>query len=131
MTTLCLDVALENACSRDLHDWIGGSWALLFSNPEDFDPQASEKTQWLEDLRQQFDTRAVRALAVKRDGQPESSWIEELQLDRQLIRLREPPFAAADAVSFAARALRGELLTLKSRFVLLVDGAHRRPGGGR
>jgi alkyl hydroperoxide reductase subunit AhpC len=128
MTTLCLDLALEDSCGQDFHKWLGGAWALLFSNPEDFQPQGREGKHWLPRIRQAFNVRAARALAVKRDGPPESTWLDELHLDRQLLRLREPPFAAADQVSFAARVLRGELLTLASRFVLIVDGSLKRRG---
>lgn len=126
MTTLCLDRALERSSARDLHEWLGGAWGLLFSNPEDFQPQAREAAHWLSGVRQAFSVRAVRAVAVKRDGPPESSWIDELQFDWQLVRLREPPFVAADQVSFGARALRGELLTLESRFVLCIDSSLKR-----
>jgi alkyl hydroperoxide reductase subunit AhpC len=128
MTTLCLDLAFENSSGRDLHEWLGGAWALLFSNPEDFQPQGREKGRWLNGLRQEFRARALHAVAVKRDGPPQLSWIDELHFDRQPVRLREPSFVAADEVSFAARALRGELLTLQSRFVLFIDGALKRRG---
>ena len=40
----------------------------------------------------------------------------------------EPPFAAADVVSFGARRLRGEVLTLGPGFVLIVDGSLKRRG---
>jgi hypothetical protein len=90
-----------------LHQWLGGAWALLFSNPEDFR---------LDRLRRQFNPDAVRTLAVKRDGGP-------ARIEPQCVTLAEPSFAAADPISFAARALRGELLTLRSRFVLLIDGS--------
>jgi len=126
MTTLCLDLALENSCRRDLHEWLGGAWALLFSNPEDFHRQAGEKAHWLQGLRQEFGARDLRAVAVKRDGPPEASWIDELHFDRRLVRLREPSFVAADPISFAARVLRGDLLSLRSRFVLLIDGSLKR-----
>jgi thioredoxin-dependent peroxiredoxin len=127
MTALCLDLALESCSGRDLYQWLDGAWALLFSNPEDFEPQRREKGRWLDGLREEFGMRAVRALAVKRDrGPTESSWIDNLSFDPRLVRLREPSFAAADEVSFAARALRGELLTLQSRFVLLIDGSLKR-----
>ena len=128
MTTLCLDVALEDSCEQDLHQWLAGAWALLFSNPQDFEPQARERPDWLHALRPAFSGRAVRALAVKRDGPPQSNWIDELHFDPQLVALREPLFTAADPVSFGARALRGELLTLQSRFVLIVDGSLKRRG---
>jgi alkyl hydroperoxide reductase subunit AhpC len=136
MTTLCLDLALENSSRLELHEWLGGNWALLFSNPEDFPPQClqqgrppgREKDHWLDALRHEFRSRSLNAVAVKRDGTPELSWIDELHSDRQSIRLSEPPFAAGDELSLAVRALRGELLTLQSRFVLFIDGCLKRRG---
>jgi alkyl hydroperoxide reductase subunit AhpC len=127
MPAVCLDFAHEHCCARDLHGWLGGAWALLFSNPEDFQPQSRDKRRWLDSLRREFSARAVCALAVRRgSGLQDSSWIDELQFDPQLVGLPEPAFAAADEVSFAARALRGELLTLQSRFALVIDGALKR-----
>jgi hypothetical protein len=126
MTTLCLDRAVEQTCGWNLHQWLGGDWALLFSNPQDFEIQGGR--HGLEALRQEFGIRGVRGLAVKRDGPPESNWVDELHGSWQPVRLREPPFVAADEVSFATRALRGELLTLQCRFVLFIDGALKRRG---
>jgi hypothetical protein len=125
MTALCVDLILEDCSGRDLHEWLGGAWALLFSNPEDFEPQPREQGRWLYGLREELGVRAVCALAVKRDRNPTES-IGKSSFDRRPVRLREPSFAAADQVSFAARALRGELLTLQSRFVLLIDGSLKR-----
>jgi hypothetical protein len=123
MAALCLDLEFENVARRDLYEWLGGASALLFSNPEDFRPFGRPERPWLDAIRRECGVAAVRALAVKRDGgPPESSWIDRLHSDSQLVRLREPSFAAADKLSFAARALRGELLTLQSRFVFCIDG---------
>jgi alkyl hydroperoxide reductase subunit AhpC len=127
MTALCLDSVHEQRHARDLHVWLDGAWALLFSNPEDFQPHGRDRRRWLDRLRREFSARGVCALAVKRDSGPlDSTWIDELSSDPQLVGLREPAFAAADEVSFAARAVRGELLTLPARFVLVVDGALKR-----
>jgi alkyl hydroperoxide reductase subunit AhpC len=109
MAVLYLDLEADNSGGRELHDWLGGAWAVLFSNPEDFR---------LDRMCEGFELRGLRALAVRRDGGP-------APLDSHYVTLPEPSFAAADAVSFAARALRGELLTLKSRFALLIDGSLR------
>jgi hypothetical protein len=125
MNSLCPDLVLEDCSGRDLHQWLGGAWALLLSNPEDFRLQGQETGRWSVGVGHEFRMRAVRALAVKRE-RAESSWIGNLHLDRQPVQLREPSFAAADEVSFAARTLRGELLTLRSRFVLLIDGSLKR-----
>ena len=127
MATLCLDSEFEQRARCDLHEFIGGDWALLFSNPEDFQQSGRHKERWLNDLRYELGSRALHSLAVKRDqGQPEASWIDELESAREYVHLREPPFAAADAISFAVRLLRGELLTLQSRFVLIVDASLKR-----
>jgi hypothetical protein len=118
MTAPCLDLVLEDCSGRDLHQWLGGAWALLFSNPEDFQLQGRRAGRWLDGLGQDFRRRGVRALAVRRN--------RDLHIDSQPVQLREPSYAAADEVSFAARALRGEILTLQSRFVLLIDGSLKR-----
>jgi hypothetical protein len=99
----------------------------LFSNPEDFQLQGRQTGRWFDGLGQDFRRRGVRALAVRGNRGPEASGrVDELPVNSQPVQLREPSFAAADEVSFAARALRGELLTLQSRFVLLIDGSLRR-----
>jgi alkyl hydroperoxide reductase subunit AhpC len=113
MATLCLDPELGDCAWRDLHDWLGGAWAVLLSNPEDFQP--------LERRRGAFGARDLRALAVNRDP-----GLSHAAADRETVWLREPPFAAADPVSFAARALRGELLTARAKFVMLIDGSLKR-----
>ena len=107
MTVLCLDVEAESPGGHELHAWLGGAWGLLFSNPEEFR---------LDRLRRQFNPDAVRTLTVKRDS-------GSAGIEAQCVTLAEPSFAAADPISFAARTLRGELLTLRSRFVLLIDGS--------
>lgn len=136
MATLCLDPELEQCDWRDLHGWLGGAWALLFSNPEDFQPLERQGGPWLAAMRREFGARALRPLALKRDaGAPQatttspsspSSWVDDLLPNRETVWLPEPPFAAADPVSFSARALRGELLTARSRFVMLIDGSLKR-----
>jgi len=113
MATLCLDPELGDCAWRDLHDWLGGAGAVLLSNPEDFQP--------LERRKGAFGARDLRALAVNRDP-----GLSHAAADRETVWLREPPFAAADPVSFAARALRGELLTARSKFVMLIDGSLKR-----
>lgn len=120
MATLCLDPELEHCACRELHDWLGGDWAVLLSNPEDFQQLGRQKGQWLAAMRRQFGVRALHALALKRDTGPPQS------ITSGTVWLREPPFAAADPLSFAARALRGELLTARSRFVMFIDGSLKR-----
>jgi hypothetical protein len=136
MATLYLDPEPEQGAWHELHGWLGGGWALLFSNPEDFQPLERQKRPWLAAMRQEFGARRLHALTVERDAgsRPPNmssrvqalSWVDDLRGNPQAVWLGEPPFAAADAVSFAARALRGELLTARSRFVMLIDGSLKR-----
>lgn len=129
MATLFLDLELEGRAGHELHEWLNGDWALLFSHPGDFDRPAAGRGRWLQDMRYEFNARRAQAIAVKRDGgECATSWIDELQIDREILRLREPPFTAADRISFAARVLRGELLALQSRYVVIVDGALKHRG---
>jgi len=127
MTALYLDAESASGAGQDLHAWLNGAWALLFSHPEDFHDRAADRQRRLGALQQEFRVRAVRALAVRRDAQSaQPTWLDDLVAEPQQVRLREPSFAASDPVSFAARALRGELLTLQPRFVLIVDATLKR-----
>jgi hypothetical protein len=120
MATLYLDSEPEHSSSRDLHDWLGGASAILFSNPEDF--QSHQYGSCLAATRMDFGLHGLKALAVNRDAGPAPA----IASTTQAVWLREPPFAAADPVSFAARTLRGELLTARARFVMLIDGSLKR-----
>jgi alkyl hydroperoxide reductase subunit AhpC len=140
MSVLGLDLESEQQAGFDLHEVLRGKWALLFSNPEDFEtPDASA----MQHRQCELAAEGVQAIAVKRESGPTaSSWIDDIspqisnqisnQISKQaqgsLVRLPEPPFTASDPISFAARWLRGELLTLPSRFVMIIDGALKRRG---
>lgn len=126
MATLCLDPEFESHAHCELHHWLRGDWALLFSNPGDFQLQGRSRYASFYGFGRELAARGVRAVALKRGPGPVAqSGIDELDGPGELVRLREPAFAAADSVSFAARTLRGQLLTMSS-FVLIVDGSLKR-----
>lgn len=129
MATLCMDIGSEVGTTPELRDWLDGNWGMLFSHPQDFQYQGLEPDRRLDILRGEFRDCGVRPIAVRRDGgMRDMSWVGELQSDWDLIRVREPAFTDADAVSFHARALREELLTLQPRFVVIVDGSLKHRG---
>ena len=45
------------------HDWIGGSWAVLFSHPRNFTPVCTTELGYLAGIKPEFDRRGVKAVS--------------------------------------------------------------------
>lgn len=111
-----------------LREWLEGQWALLFSHPEDFQDHGTETDRWLQIVRDEFRTSAVRALSVGRGAAPcDTSWVATLVGDRRCVPLEPPPDAGAP-IDLPSRTLRSEVLALGPRFVLIIDETLRRRG---
>ena len=84
------------------HDWIGDSWAVLFSHPKDFTPVCTTELGYMANAKDEFDKRNVKiiGLSVDTTGDHEG-WAKDIE-ETQGAEVNYPIIADTDhAVSKA------------------------------
>jgi len=78
------------------HDWIGDSWAVLFSHPRNFTPVCTTELGYLAKLKPEFDRRNVKIIGLSVDPlDNHAQWAADIE-ETQGYALNYPLIADAD-----------------------------------
>jgi len=78
------------------HDWIGNSWALLFSHPKDFTPVCTTELGYMAKIQPEFDRRNVKVIGLSVDPMDRhEQWSDDIE-ETQGARPTYPIIADAD-----------------------------------
>lgn len=62
------------------HDWIGDSWAVLFSHPKDFTPICTTELGYMARIKPEFDKRGVKIIGLSVDPvENHAKWAQDIK----------------------------------------------------
>lgn len=112
--------------SPSLRAWLGGSWAIVFSHPDDFVSYDLELDRWLVITRRAFAERHIQPLALASPSlDPERSWVTQVSGDSRAVLLENPAQQHFGPVDLQTPVLREAIEQTGRRFVMIIDSALR------
>jgi thioredoxin-dependent peroxiredoxin len=82
--------------SISFHEWIGDSWAVLFSHPKDFTPVCTTELGEVARIKPEFDKRGVKVIGLSVDpSDSHQKWAADIE-ETQGTALNFPVIADAD-----------------------------------
>jgi thioredoxin-dependent peroxiredoxin len=89
------------------HDWIGDSWAVLFSHPKDFTPVCTTELGYMAKIGPEFEKRNVKIIGLSVDPMDKhSGWLEDIE-ETQGARPDYPIIADSDFLISKAYGMLG------------------------
>ncbi|TML75830.1 MAG: peroxiredoxin [Actinobacteria bacterium] len=62
------------------HDWLGDSWAVLFSHPKDFTPVCTTELGYMANIKAEFDRRNVKIIGLSVDSAGDhEAWARDIE----------------------------------------------------
>jgi thioredoxin-dependent peroxiredoxin len=88
------------------HDWIGDSWAVLFSHPKDFTPVCTTELGYMAKIKPEFDRRNVKIIGLSVDRVDDhSGWARDIEETQG----RAPNYPIIGDADFSVSKLYGML----------------------
>src|SRR5690242_1425951 len=62
------------------HDWVGDSWAVLFSHPKDFTPVCTTELGYMASIKPEFDKRNTKIVGLSADAlDHHEDWAKDIE----------------------------------------------------